>query len=68
MGWGAVILSVLLLCAFLPGSPSALVWPFEWGVILAWSVVGALTWWWYERKRTVSGKQPIAPEQQAPEQ
>lgn len=31
VGWGAVVLSILLLCAFLPGSPSALVWPWEWG-------------------------------------
>ena len=52
VGWGAVILSVALLCAFLPGSPSALVWPWEWGVLLAWSFVGALTWLLYREKRS----------------
>lgn len=49
VGWGAIILSVALLCAFLPGSPSALVWPYEWGVLLAWSTVGVVTWAWYNR-------------------
>ncbi|MBM4203469.1 MAG: amino acid permease [Gammaproteobacteria bacterium] len=49
VGWGAIILSIALLCAFLPGSPSALVWPYEWGVLLAWSLVGVVTWTWYNR-------------------
>ncbi|MCP5178606.1 MAG: amino acid permease [Pseudomonadales bacterium] len=42
VGWGAVVLSILLLCAFLPGSPSALVWPWEWGVILVWAALGVI--------------------------
>ncbi len=50
VGWGAIILSVALLCAFLPGSPSALVWPYEWGVLLVWSLIGLATWLWYNRK------------------
>ena len=42
VGWGAVVMSTLLLLAFLPGSPSALLWPYEWGVILVWAAVGAI--------------------------
>ena len=42
VGWGAVVMSTLLLTAFLPGSPSALLWPYEWGVILTWSAVGLI--------------------------
>lgn len=53
VGWGAIILSVALLCAFLPGSPSALVWPYEWAVLLVWSMVGVLTWFWFNRKPRV---------------
>ncbi len=42
VGWGAVVMSTLLLLAFLPGSPSALLWPYEWGVILAWAAIGVI--------------------------
>lgn len=42
VGWGAVVMSTLLLAAFLPGSPSALLWPYEWGVILTWAAVGVI--------------------------
>jgi amino acid transporter len=51
VGWGAIVLSIALLGAFLPGSPSALVWPYEWGVLLAWSLVGVATWLWYNHKQ-----------------
>ena len=40
VGYGAIVLSVGLLAAFLPGSPSQLSWPHEWALILTWSVVG----------------------------
>jgi len=42
VGWGAVVMSILLLLAFLPGSPSALSWPYEWGVVLVWAAVGVI--------------------------
>jgi APA family basic amino acid/polyamine antiporter len=31
---------VLLLTAYLPGSPSALIWPYEWAIILTWAGLG----------------------------
>ncbi len=41
-GYLALVLSVGLILLYLPGSPSALVWPQEWGIILFWSILGAL--------------------------
>ena len=40
VGWGAVILSLGLLSAFLPWSESGLEWPYEWGTILVWAILG----------------------------
>ena len=42
VGYGAVIMSLGLLSAFLPWSDSALAWPDEWLTILVWVVLGAL--------------------------
>jgi basic amino acid/polyamine antiporter, APA family len=42
VGISAFVLAVALLAAFLPWSPSALLWPYEWGMILAWAGLGAL--------------------------
>lgn len=41
VGWGAVLLAVALLSAYLPGSPSALSWPHEWLMLVIWAVLGA---------------------------
>lgn len=40
VGYGAVILSLGLLGAFLPWSDSALAWPEEWLTIVIWSALG----------------------------
>ncbi len=42
VGVGAVVLALALLTAYLPGSPSALLWPYEWAMILVWAVLGVL--------------------------
>lgn len=47
VGIGAFVLAVALLCAFLPWSPSALLWPYEWGMILVWTLLGALVYLLY---------------------
>jgi APA family basic amino acid/polyamine antiporter len=41
-GYAALILSVVLACLYLPFSPAALVWPYEWSIVAAWSVLGML--------------------------
>lgn len=40
VGSGAIVLSLGLISAYLPGSPSALVWPYEWVTISVWTVLG----------------------------
>lgn len=42
VGYGAVLLSVGLLSAFMPWSDSALVWPDEWLTIVIWTIIGAV--------------------------
>lgn len=42
VGWGAVLLAVALLTAYLPGSPSALLWPHEWLMLVVWAALGAI--------------------------
>ncbi len=42
VGWAALVLSLGLFFLYLPGSPAALVWPQEWLLVLAWTVLGAV--------------------------
>lgn len=43
LGWLAVIACVALgLLYVIPGAPSALKWPYEWGIILLWFGMGAV--------------------------
>lgn len=37
-----IALSVFLICLYLPTSPSALLWPQEWVIIIAWAVLGLI--------------------------
>jgi len=40
IGWLALLGSLGLLMLYLPGSPSALLWPVEWGLVGAWFALG----------------------------
>jgi APA family basic amino acid/polyamine antiporter len=40
IGWLALLGSIGLLALYLPGSPAALAWPVEWGLVLMWFVLG----------------------------
>jgi len=40
IGWLALLGSLGLLGLYLPGSPSALLWPVEWGLVGAWFLLG----------------------------
>jgi basic amino acid/polyamine antiporter, APA family len=55
VGYGAVILAVALLTAYLPGSPSALLWPYEWAMILVWAGIGLALWLGYRLRTGSSG-------------
>lgn len=38
----AILTTVFFIFLYLPGSPSALVWPEEWVIVLGWAALGAL--------------------------
>ena len=40
VGLLALLATVFFAVLYLPGSPSALVWPFEWAIVAFWAVVG----------------------------
>jgi len=42
VGFIAVLLSLGMAIMYLPGSPSALVWPYEWAIILGWLALGVV--------------------------
>ncbi|MBT6482304.1 MAG: APC family permease, partial [Gammaproteobacteria bacterium] len=42
VGVTALVLSIGLGLLYLPGSPAALIWPHEWGIVLAWTVLGGI--------------------------
>jgi len=44
IAWLALLGSIGLLFLYLPGSPSALAWPEEWVIVLAWFILGALVY------------------------
>lgn len=41
-GITALVLSVSIAALYLPFSPAALVWPYEWAIVGAWSLLGAV--------------------------
>ncbi len=41
VGWLAVATTSFFILLYMPGSPSSLVWPQEWAIVLLWVVVGA---------------------------
>ncbi len=45
VGWIALVLSVAIAGLYMPGSPAALVWPYEWTIFLGWSLLGAVMFW-----------------------
>ena len=52
VGYGAVFLSLGLLSAFFPWSPSALTWPEEWSTLLIWTTLGLLILFYSKKNST----------------
>ena len=46
VGYTALVLSLGMLVLYLPGSPSALVWPHEWMILLGGAVLGVVFFVW----------------------
>ena len=46
VGYTALILSLGMMVLYLPGSPSALLWPHEWVIFLGAAVLGVVLYAW----------------------
>ncbi|MFT5871291.1 MAG: APA family basic amino acid/polyamine antiporter [Clostridium sp.] len=46
VGYGAVIISLIFMSLYLPIGPGSLVWPYEWGIIIIWIVIGVVMALW----------------------
>ena len=52
VGITAVLMSLGLFVIYLPGSPSALIWPYEWAMVLGWIVLGGILYVMRPKKST----------------
>ncbi len=41
VGWLGVIFSIGFIALYMPGMPAALIWPYEWVMVLGWTLIGA---------------------------
>lgn len=46
IGYLAVAMSFGFTVLYLPGSPSTLVWPYEWAMVLGWTILGLVFYLW----------------------
>ncbi len=42
IGWVAVIMSAGVMVLYMPGMPSALIWPYEWAIVGLWVILGLI--------------------------
>ena len=42
VGIGAVVMCLFMMIMYMPGLPSALIWPYEWMIVLGWAVLGLI--------------------------
>ena len=42
----ATLLSFAMLILYMPGASAALTWPYEWGIVLGWTVLGIILFIW----------------------
>ncbi|SNZ17641.1 amino acid/polyamine/organocation transporter, APC superfamily [Terribacillus aidingensis] len=54
IGSGAVVMSFLFLSFYLPGMPAALVWPYEWMMLIGWTIIGLVLYVITNRKLEAS--------------
>ncbi|RFU70310.1 amino acid permease [Peribacillus saganii] len=40
IGWIAVFMSLGISVLYMPGMPSALIWPYEWAIVFLWAILG----------------------------
>ena len=42
LGWFAVVMAFGITILYMPGMPSALVWPYEWVIVFVWAILGVV--------------------------
>ena len=57
VGTLAIILSFIFICFYLPGMPSALIWPIEWMIVAIWCLIGFSLYISQSKERLKSSKQ-----------
>ncbi|MED5412602.1 MAG: amino acid permease [Pseudomonadota bacterium] len=62
VGWAALVLSVGLGFLYLPGSPSALLWPQEWAIIIFWIALGGVFYFLATKKSSAASSDPLETE------
>ncbi len=46
VGYASLILSLGIIALYMPGSPAALVWPYEWVMVGGWGLLGLMFYLW----------------------
>ncbi|HZJ83541.1 MAG TPA: APC family permease [Clostridia bacterium] len=46
IGFIAIFLSLCMAILYMPGAPASLLWPYEWAIILGWSILGIIFFIW----------------------
>lgn len=46
VGWTALILACGIILLYMPGSPAALIWPYEWAIAGGWALLGLGFYLW----------------------
>ncbi|MEW9502608.1 APC family permease [Jeotgalibacillus marinus] len=49
IGWIALVLSFGFIVLYMPGMPAALIWPYEWIMVVGWSGIGC--YFYYQMKK-----------------
>ena len=49
IGWLAVLISAFFGLLYFPWSPGALVWPYEWGMLAIWIIIGIVLAFWNKK-------------------
>ncbi|WLD27881.1 putative amino acid permease YhdG [Clostridioides difficile] len=52
VGAVSLCMCVFLGLMYLPGAPASLLWPYEWAILIAWSVLGVVFFFWAKNSDT----------------
>jgi amino acid transporter len=52
-GFAALALSSAILMLFMPFSPAALIWPYEWAIVGGWWIVGLVMMVWTSGRKEI---------------